>query len=534
MAANPHARADELFDRALDLPPTHRAAYLDAACPGEPAVRSAVDSLLAHADRAEADRFLADPTPLPGGLAGPQPAVPGYDVVRELGRGGAGVVYLARHLGLRRPVALKVVGGGRFAGPEERARFRREAEAAARLRHPHIVTVYDVGEQDGCPYLALEYVPGGTLARRLAGAPLAAGEAAGLVETLARAVDHSHRAGVVHRDLKPANILLGNAGCGLRNAESEDKGPPGSGLQSEPRIPHSAFEPKVTDFGLAWVSGDGTGLTATGAVMGTPSYMAPEQAEGRPAGPAADVYALGAVLYECLTGRPPFKAATTVETLIQVREADPVPPSRLQPGLPRDLETVCLKCLRKDPAGRYGSAGDLADDLRRFLDGRPVAARPVPATVRAWKWANRNRGVAASLSVAVLALTGGAGVAAWKALDERAARKSAEDDRNAANRAEAKAAQSAETEREARGVAQRRLTQVEAGAELMDSLFRGVDPRTEEKEGKPLRAILADRVTEAADKLDGDAVGDPLSTSPGMRSMFHAPHLPHGFATSRT
>jgi serine/threonine protein kinase len=403
MDADRRARADELLDRALDLPPADRAGYLAAACPGDPTLRAAVESLVAHAERADADGFLRDPTPLPPRPAAPRPTVPGYEVVRELGRGGAGVVYLARQVGVRRLVALKVIGSGRFAGPDERARFRREAEAAGRLRHPHIVAVHDVGEQDGCPYLALEYVPGGTLARHLADAPLPARAAAELVETLARAVDHAHQHGVVHRDLKPANILLTGGGvAGWRGGEkAEDVTPP----------PHHLV-PKVADFGLAWVSGDVSAPTRTGAVMGTPSYMAPEQAAGDPrrVGPAADGYALGAVLYECLTGRPPFRAATAAETLLQVRDADPVPPSRLQPGVPRDLETVCLKCLGKDPDRRYATAGELADDLRRFRDGRPVRARPAGAAERAWRWARRNPALTAAGAVAGLAVAGVVGV----------------------------------------------------------------------------------------------------------------------------
>jgi WD40 repeat protein len=305
------------------------------------------------------------PAALPpaGGVAG-RLTVPGYELLQELGKGGMGVVYLAWQTSLNRPVALKMVRAGAQAGPEERARFRLEAEAVARLRHPHIVQVYEVGEVDGCPYLALEHVDGGSLAQQLTGAPLPARQAAWLVEVLARAIHAAHQKGVIHRDLTPANILLTTDGT-----------------------------PKITDFGLAkLVVGGGPTLTRRGAVLGTPSYMAPEQAEGKveTVGPAADVYALGAILYECLTGRPPFKAETPLETLLQVRSQEPLSPSRLQRKLPRDLVTICLKCLEKAPGKRYASAAELADDLAAFRQGRPIKARPVGAGERAWRWARRN------------------------------------------------------------------------------------------------------------------------------------------------
>jgi serine/threonine-protein kinase len=286
----------------------------------------------------------------------PRPAVVGgYEVVGELGQGGMGVVYKARQVALNRPVALKMILTGAHAGVQERRRFRSEAEAVARLQHPNIVQVYEVGEENGCPYLALEYVEGGSLADRLAGAPLPAQLAAQLVATLARAVHFAHQQGVVHRDLKPANVLLTADGT-----------------------------PKIADFGLAKRLDPEPGpaaasLTRTGSILGSPSYMAPEQAEGRPreVGPAADVYALGAILYELLTGRPPFQGGTLLDLLEQVRSQEPVPPGSLRPGLPPDLETICLKCLHKEPAGRYASARDLADDLDRYLRGEMIRARSV-------------------------------------------------------------------------------------------------------------------------------------------------------------
>jgi WD40 repeat protein len=326
----------------------------------------------------------------------PWPAVPGYEVLSELGRGGMGVVYLARHLRLNRRVALKMIAGGLHADPGQRARFQSEAQALARLQHPNIVQIFEVGDSDGRPFLALEFADGGSLAPRLDGTPFPPREAAQLVETLARAVHAAHQAGIIHRDLKPANILL---------AFSRD--PQGSGCPALPcgsRLNEAV--PKITDFGLArQVEGDDR-QTQTGVLMGSPRYMAPEQAAGAGdrIGPATDVHALGVLLYELLTGRPPFQAATVLDTLEQVRSHEPIAPGRLQPRLPRDLETVCLKCLEKEPARRYASALALADDLRRFRAGEPVHARPVGLLGRARRWCRRNPALAAAGATAALAL----------------------------------------------------------------------------------------------------------------------------------
>jgi serine/threonine-protein kinase len=305
------------------------------------------------------------------------PQLAGYEVLSLLGQGGMGVVYKARQIRLNRLVALKMILSGPQANPQELTRFQIEAEAVARLQHPHIVQIYEVGEQEGRPYFALEFVDGGSLERKLDGTPLPAARSAALVETLARAMQYAHEHGVVHRDLKPANVLLTPDGT-----------------------------PKITDFGLAKRLDTDTGQTQTGAIMGTPSYMAPEQAAGqaKAVGPAADVYALGAILYEAITGRPPFKAASVLDTLEQVRTQEPVAPVRLQPRLPRDLETICLRCLEKEPQKRYGSALALAEDLRRFQAGEPIEARPVGTGERVVKWARRRPTAAALVAVSGLAV----------------------------------------------------------------------------------------------------------------------------------
>jgi serine/threonine-protein kinase len=334
------------------------------------------------------------------------PTLPGYEVLAELGRGGMGVVYRARQVGLDRLVALKMILGGAHADEQDLARFRTEAEAVARLQHPHIVQIHDIGAHDGLPFFSLEFCGGGSLAARLNGTPLQPRQAAQLVETLARAMQAAHEHQIVHRDLKPANILLASGG----------REPPGDGaLPGGSRPPLADLIPKIADFGLAKKLDAGPGQTQSGAIVGTPSYMAPEQAFGqqRAIGPAADVYALGAILYELLTGRPPFKAATPLDTVIQVVTDEPVPPSRLIAKLPRDLETICLKCLQKDPKKRFGSARALAEDLRRFQAGEPIIARPVGRLERTVKWVRRNPALAACLAAVLLLLVGGGVAALW-------------------------------------------------------------------------------------------------------------------------
>jgi serine/threonine-protein kinase len=378
------------------------------------------------------------------------PDLPGYDVLGELGRGGMGVVYQARQVTLGRVVAVKVILAGEHAGPDALARFRREAEAAARLQHPNIVQIHDIAEHQGRPYFSMEYVPGGSLAQRLIAAPLEPRPAAELVQSLACAVQFAHERGIVHRDLKPANVLLTAEG-----------------------------QPKVGDFGLAKRLDGGPTPTQTGAVMGTPSYMAPEQAEGkaREVGPATDVYALGSILYESLVGRPPFRAATPVETLRQVLSDEPLSPSRLQPKVPRDLETVCLKCLEKDPSRRYESARALMEDLGRFLAGEPVRARAVGPVGRLWRWYRRRPAVASLLVALVLSLSGGLAGVTWKWQDavrqqliaEANARRALEAEQRAVG-AEREAAANAERAR--RGARSASLI-----SDLLVSVFEVSNPR---------------------------------------------------------
>jgi WD40 repeat protein len=318
------------------------------------------------------------PVPVPAADTGEAswPGIPGYEILGKIASGGMGLVYKARQVSLNRIVALKMIRSGIGAMPDELTRFRREAEAAAHVQHPNIVHIYEIGELQGCPYFSLEYVDGGNLAQKLAGALLPARQTAQLLETLARAVHHAHLRGVIHRDLKPANVLLTADGT-----------------------------PKVADFGLAKHLEGAMDQTRTGAIIGTPSYMAPEQAAGQKEGigPAADVYALGTVLYEMLTGRPPFKADSSLETLLLVRTEEPVPPTRLQPKCPRDLETICLKCLRKAPGKRYADAEALAEDLRRFLAGEPILAHPPGLGERCFKWVKRRPATAALLGVSTAA-----------------------------------------------------------------------------------------------------------------------------------
>jgi serine/threonine-protein kinase len=345
---------------------------------------------------AETKAFLDDDTPatrkkrlVPVALP---KAVAGYEILGVLGRGGMGVVYKARQPGLKRLVALKMILSGGHASADDLARFRSEAEAVARLQHPNIVQIYEIGDDDGRPYFSLEFVEGESLASKLEGKPQAPRQAAEIIRVLAQAMAAAHARGIVHRDLKPANILVANDGT-----------------------------PKITDFGLAkrLEEEDDGGQTRSGSILGTPDYMSPEQASGRirEVGKPADIYALGAMLYEMLAGRVPLRGSSVLDTLQQVVTKEPVAPTQFDSKVPRDLETICLKCLRKDPTKRYARVDDLAEDLRRFLAGEPILARPVSLAERGWRWCKRNPRVA-GLSAAVVGLVlfwgASASAVAWK------------------------------------------------------------------------------------------------------------------------
>jgi hypothetical protein len=436
--------------------------------------------------------------------ASPTIAVPGYEILGELGRGGMGVVYKARQLGLNRVVALKMILAGSHAAPEDLARFRTEAEAVARLQHPNIVAVYEVGEHHGLPFLALEYCSGGGLDRKLharsptpspeagglldvlaralqaaqqrglvrsdvkaadvlraeAATPLPAAEAAALVEVLARAMHYAHQKGVLHRDLKPANVLLAEDGT-----------------------------PKITDFGLARKVDDAH-QTASGAILGTPSYMAPEQAAGKSKdiGPVSDVWALGAVLYECLTARPPFRAATSLDTILQVLADEPPPLRQVRPELPRDLETICHKCLQKEPGRRYGTALALAEDLRHFRTGEPIAARAIGTWGRLGRWCRRNPASAGLAAALLLALVLGTLIATLVAVQAGASAEEA-DRRAASASGEARFAHEAEWQARQREDMMRREAR-EAHRRAYDAHMQLAQVAWERRQTDRLRELL--------------------------------------------
>jgi serine/threonine-protein kinase len=387
----PHGRVEQLLEEILISGRTPEDVAADA-----PELLEELRERWEHLRRIEAQlQTLFPPSdqvptvqPAEPGGAQPLANIPGYDITEVLGRGGMGIVYRGIHRKLERAVAIKMLLADRYATPRESVSLSREAQAIAALRHPNIVQVHDVGEVDGCPYFTMEYVDGGTLAQKLAGAPMPAAAAAEMIVTLARAVDAAHRKGIVHRDLKPANVLLTADGMA-----------------------------KVSDFGLALrVEGNSPlSLTQSGARIGTPSYMAPEQALGKrdSMGPSADIYSLGAILYEMLTGRPPFKADSPAETERQLLAQDPVAPSRLNSRVPADLETICLKCLQKSPSRRYSTAGALAEDVGRFQRDEPIEARRASVLERGVKWARRHPAATTALIASALILGAALAGATW-------------------------------------------------------------------------------------------------------------------------
>ena len=430
-----------------------------------------------HVDQ---DRTLSQPQVLTLDVS--MPAVPGYEMLGELGRGGMGVVYKARQLKLNRVVALKMILAGNYASQSDLIRFLAEAEAVAAVQHPNIVQIFEVSRLNRLPYFTLEYVDGGTLSDKVRDEPLPPRDAAALVEKVARGVQFAHEKGLVHRDLKPDNILVTSDGT-----------------------------PKVADFGLAKRVQIQSELTRTGTVLGTPSYMAPEQADGKgnPVGPLADVYALGAILYRLISGWPPFQAATPLDTLVRVVCDDPVPPSKLQSKTPKDLETICLKCLQKEPAKRYDSASALADDLNRFLRGEPILARPVGALERGLKWVKRNPVVTALLAAVIASLFVGALVSYLKYRDAAWHRNRAEEARNAeaeqrklaetARNAEAEQRKLAETARNAeaeqRRIAEKARDRTREALEAMTSEVTGESLNSQKEISEEQRKFLAEALT---------------------------------------
>ncbi len=335
-----------------------------------------------------------------GNQAAAFPRIPGYEIVAELGRGGMGIVYQARDAKLNRWVALKTILAGNLASCERTIRFMLEGDTIARLRHPNIIQIYGVGQHKGTPYFALEFADAGSLAEALKMGRYSPVHAAALIEQVARAIHSAHLQGIVHRDLKPANILFVSRG----DATGERSEPPSSRDHSPLTTHHSPLStPKISDFGLAKCIDAEMVLTDTGAILGTPGYMAPEQAHSaKPIGPAADIHALGAILYEMVSGRRPFQAKTATAAVLRLVDEEPAPLRRFLPDVPRDLETICLKCLEKEPGRRYASAHQLADDLKSFREGRPIRARRQSPWTRSYKWARRRPVVAGLLAALII------------------------------------------------------------------------------------------------------------------------------------
>lgn len=440
---------------------------------------------------------------------------PGYEILGELGRGGMGVVYKARQQSLNRFVALKVILGGPLASAEDKARFRIEAEAAARLHHPNIVQVYDVGEHAGFSYMALELIEGQTLRNWQNGQRLDPLLAARIVALIARAIQHAHEHGIIHRDIKPANILL--EPISLKADDSSGAVTPPrrtvhAGLRSQPAnslVLPLTFTPKVTDFGLAKSLESGTHLTVTGVAYGTPNYMAPEQVRGKAVGVGVDIYALGAVLYELLTGQPPFVGANPNDVLNQILRSDPVAVCKLAPRVPRDLAVIVGKCLEKEPEQRYLAARELAEDLDRFVAGQPIAARPISQTERVWRWARRNPLVTAHLgftTVGFIITAVLAGAWAQSASEERrlrtlavAAREEADQQRIAAETARDNLTEALQTAQRAQQLAEGERA-IAAAAKLAAEEAReradqeAADARTQKQQAEAARVVAEEHL----------------------------------------
>jgi serine/threonine protein kinase len=434
--------------------------------------------------------------------------VPGYEILGELGRGGMGVVYKARQVGLNRLVALKMVLAGAHASAEQLARFKIEAEAVAHLQHPNIVGVFEIGQHDGCPFFSLEYIDGPSLEKQIDSTPQRPQDAARMVQMLAQAMQAAHERGIIHRDLKPANILLAQGGSGAETGEMAATTHHSPLSSHQVRRPLSAYTPKITDFGLAKRFDDkDEGHTRTGAIMGTPSYMAPEQAQGRTkeTGPPADIYSLGAILYDLLTGRPPFRGATLLDTLQQVQAVEPVSPVRLQPNIARDLETICLKALEKNPQKRYHAAGLLAEDLRRFLAGEPILARPTPWWERSVKWARRRPALASLIGVSILAVVS---LLTFGALWLDSERRGAEDREIAANERERVQTEQAKKEKTLRERAETNFLRAKDAVDLMLSRV-GQDTLAHVPQMTAIRRELLEKAVDFYEQFRKEASTDP-------------------------